>query len=348
MLTINILQGQGDQAIRDYLLRNEHSLLYANPCFIGLVAEHLSAQPAWLIAQRNGEFVGLLPYLVKSGPLGTVYNSLAYYGSNGGVIQHDADIEAKSDLVDAFYTQASINNACSATLITNPLEKDAAFYNNIINYDYQDERIGQITHFGNIDSEEDLMKLFDNPRPRNIRRALKEGVTVEKSQSSEAIDFLYQVHKQNIDAIGGLPKDKAFFDQISKHMQNHEWAIFTAHLHGEPIAALLLFYFNRTVEYFTPATIEAHRNSQPLALIIYRAMFDATENGFINWNWGGTWLSQGGVYDFKKRWGTVDYPYYYYTKIFDTEVAYQRTEFLLEHYKGFFVIPFSQLKNKKD
>ena len=347
MLIIDRLSGSGDQTIHDYLLRNDRSLLYANPRFIGLVAQHLAAEPSWFMARRSGELVGVLPCLVKSGPLGPVFNSLAYYGSNGGVIQHDADLEAKSGLIDAFYIQASIDKACSATLITNPLEQDAYFYNNAINYDYRDERIGQVTHFNGVGSEDDLLKLFEDPRPRNIRRAIKEGITVEKSQSAEAIDFLFHTHEQNIHAIGGISKDKTFFDEISKRMQKHEWAIFTASLHGENIAALLLFYFNRTVEYFTPATVETYRSSQPLALIIYRAMLDAINHGMTNWNWGGTWLSQGGVYDFKKRWGTCDYPYYYYTKIFDPTVARQRKQFLLEHYKGFFVIPFTQLKTKK-
>lgn len=32
---------------------------------------------------------------------------------------------------------------------------------------------------------------------------------------------------------------------------------------------------------------------------------------------GGIWLTQGGVYDFKKKWGTIDKNYFYYTTIFD-------------------------------
>jgi hypothetical protein len=58
---------------------------------------------------------------------------------------------------------------------------------------------------------------------------------------------------------------------------------------------------------------------------------------------GGTWLSQSGVYDFKKRWATTDYPYYYYTQIFNTDVKLQRKETLLTMYPGFYVLPFSEL-----
>jgi len=347
MLTITKLAGVGNQQINDYLLLNERVLLYSNYRFIGLITEHLDAESSWLMAWRDGELVGVLPYIYKFGPLGPVFNSLAYYGSNGGIIQHKPDYEAKAGLVNAFYEEASVHNACSATLITNPLEQDADFYNKAVDYNFRDERIGQFTCFDRISSESDLLKLFDEPRPRNIRRALKEGIKVEKSRDVKTIDFLFSTHQQNINAVEGLPKDKSFFEQISTHMQQHEWDVFIASLHGKPIAGLLLFYFNRTVEYFTPVIVEAYRSSQPLALIIYYAMLDSVDRGFKYWNWGGTWLSQGGVYDFKKRWGTIDYPYYYYTKIFNSSVLDQCIPYFLEHYKGCYVIPFDQLKSSK-
>lgn len=348
MLIIERISGPGNQAIFDYVLRNENSLLYSNPRFIGLLAEHLDAEPGWFVARRNEECVGVLPYVAKRGPLGLVYNSMAYYGSHGGVIQHNSDLEAKSSLVDAFYGHAVKHKACSATLITNPLEQDTDFYNAQINFHYRDERIGQITHLHRIEAIDDLLKQFEDPRPRNIRRAIKAGVTVEKSQDDESLDFLFSTHRENMEAIGGLSKDRGFFNLIEKHMQKHEWSIFTAVLHNEPIAALLVFYFNRTVEYFTPATQERHRRSQPLALIIFKAMYDAIEQGFENWNWGGTWVSQHGVYDFKKRWGTTDYRYFYYTEVFNPSVYNQSDKFLLKHYKGFYVIPFTQLKIHKN
>ena len=103
-------------------------------------------------------------------------------------------------------------------------------------------------------------------------------------------------------------------------MEQNQWAIFTAFLGDKPIAALLVFYFNKTVEYFTPVIDESYRSTQSLALVIYEAMRDSIFNGFSNWNWGGTWLTQGGVYDFKKRWGTTEYRYYYFTRVFHDDL----------------------------
>ena len=77
-------------------------------------------------------------------------------------------------------------------------------------------------------------------------------------------------------------------------------------------------------------------------------MLDAIEHGYKNWNWGGTWLSQEGVYNFKKKWGTSDYPYYYYTKIFNEELLTLSPDYLVNNYRGFFVLPFSKLKTTQE
>ena len=176
-----------------------------------IIAEHLGASCSWIEARQNGKIVGLLPFLKKDGPLGTVFNSLAYYGSNGGVIQVKQDAESKLLLIDAFYTLAAEAKASSATIISNPLERDSDFYNENIVYDFRDERIGLITHLPL--SEDSLITRFENPRPRNIRRAIKEGVTVKRG-SVEALPFLYETHAENMKAIGGLAKTCSFFDAI--------------------------------------------------------------------------------------------------------------------------------------
>ena len=281
--------------------------------------------------------------IFKNGPLGCVVNSLAYYGSNGGVIQGENDSEVKKELIAAFYAYAESVEACSATLITNPLAGDAEIYEKHIEYDYRDERIGQITHFPALASPDELMASFQNPRPRNIRRALKEGVEVEVGDEN-AMSFLYETHIANMAAIGGLSKKREFFDLVSRDLEPDNWKVYVAKLNGKPIAALLLLYFNNTVEYFTPVIVEEYRNTQALALVIYTAMKDASKLGFKNWNWGGTWLSQGGVYDFKKRWGTTEYRYYYYTKVYNQQVVNSSSSYLQEHYTGFFVLPYKYLK----
>jgi len=93
-----------------------------------------------------------------------------------------------------------------------------------------------------------------------------------------------------------------------------------------------------------PVIKAEHRSSQPLSLIIYEAMLEAAEQGYKYWNWGGTWKSQDGVYRFKKRWNTQDKPYYYFTKVMNSELIALPRETIEEEYAGFYVLPFNSLK----
>ena len=73
-------------------------------------------------------------------------------------------------------------------------------------------------------------------------------------------------------------------------------------------------------------------------------MLDAVvEKKMQLWNWGGTWLSQNGVYQFKSRWGTKDYPYFYHVRVVDPAGMLEevREDELLASYPYFYTIPFS-------
>jgi len=343
-MEINI-KNNDEVFLKDYVNNSKDSLFYTSFEFIDLISTHLGAESFWIVAQEDNEILGVLPFLEsKAGKFGTVFNSLPYYGSNGGVIQSKENVEAKQNLVKEFFNLAKRKNACSATIVTNPLLKDNHVYEEIIDDYIIDERIGQITHMPE-NPENELLKLFEDPRPRNIRRALKEGIKVSSGNERTSVEFLYQIHVENMKAIGGLSKSWDFFEKLLSDMPRDLWSIYIGSKEDEPVSALLLFYFNGTVEYFTPVIKSEHRNTQALALVIFEAMKDATnKRGCKNWNWGGTWLSQTGVYDFKKRWGTSDYPYYYYTKLFNEEVKSSSKDALLEDYSGFFVLPFSELE----
>lgn len=340
--------------LNEFLLAGESSLLFTSPPYLELLKSFLKCEIEIIEVRKDNNIVGVLPLAFKKDPdYGCVCNSLPFYGSNGGMIVQNLEDKnvIRTLLLKEFDFIIKERKCIASTIISNPLDYETNdWLKQNLMYNSTDERIGQITHFLNLheeDFEQRLMSSFDDPRPRNIRKAQKEGVKIFASNSREDIDFLYQTHYDNITAINGIPKEKIFFDMIPDYFDAQEYKIYIAELNGEKIAALLLFYYNKTVEYFTPAVVEKFRNQQPSALIIYQAMLDSIKKGFKNWNWGGTWISQGGVYDFKKKWATTDHMYFYYTNIIDDTVYELKKETLLKHFPYFYVIPFSALRNDK-
>jgi hypothetical protein len=73
-------------------------------------------------------------------------------------------------------------------------------------------------------------------------------------------------------------------------------------------------------------------------------MQEAVRRGCTIWNWGGTWVSQLGVYRFKSRWNTTDARYRYFIKEYQPDAFRdrQRGE-LLDAYPFFYAIPFHLL-----
>lgn len=335
------MEGPGNEEIDAFVASFDGTMIYTTRDYIRLVTDETGSQARWITLRDGQGLRAVLPLALKHGELGTVVNSLPYYGSNGSVVCNPADNEAKRAVVDSYTSFCRDVNAAASTLITNPLLGDVAFYEAALEHDLTDRRIGQITTFPS--DPETLMAQFEDPRPRNIRKAQRSGITVEVEQGEDAIAFLFATHDQNIRAIGGLPKSRKFFESIPAILPENSWNIYVARIGGERIAALLLLYFNGTVEYFTPSVVEEHRSSQALSLLIYQAMVDAMSKGFKRWNWGGTWLTQDGVYAFKKKWGTTDFDYRYFTSVYSPAILDASRETLLEAYPGFFVVPFGAL-----
>lgn len=348
-----ILDENNKEAYDTFLLAQENSLLYYSANFKNLLEKYIGCRTYYTLAlDLENNLVGVFPLAIfDSEDHGKVANSLPFYGSNGGPLVSNNLSRSDQESVTKLLTQSSLdiiqnNNCVASTFITNPLNPAVnEWFKANLDYTYLDYRIGQITTLPlNSDLiEDDLFQLYDKPRPRNIRKAIKSGVTIRVSNEKKDLEFLFSVHKNNIEAIGGHAKEYQFFTDVFETMPHNTYDIIIAEVEERPIAGLLIFYYNKTVEYFTPATVHEYRNLQPSSLIIHEAMKLAVQNGYKFWNWGGTWKTQDGVYDFKKKWGAADYKYYYYTKLYDNKILDLSPKELLQNFPNTFVVPFDKL-----
>jgi len=341
-LRVTILNPALDRAYEDFLLSHETSLIYHSPSYRDFLQDVAGGEPKYLLALDHQDSIrGALPLFFKRGPHGTVCNSLPFFGSIGGLV--GATPEARSALLAQYNRFIADPEIATATIIENPLDRRD---NDDIKRDMTDYRIGQITPLPDSgDIAAALMSMF-HPKTRNmVRKAEKSGILVEVDET--AYDFLEDVHEKTISALGGIVKPPAFFKFVQKHFASaRSRRLYVARHEGELVAALLVLYFNKTAEYFVPVTRSDFRQLQPLSLIIYRAMIDAGRDGFRTWNWGGTWQSQEGVYHFKKRWGTQDRRYTYYTRIKNRKLLKLTREEILREYPWYFVLPFASLHSQ--
>lgn len=317
------------------------NMIYYAWSYRTFLEELLSAKATYLGAVDDaGVLHGVLPLLGKEGPMGTVYNSLPFFGSYGGVL---ADVpDAAAALWNAYSEFISQEGVAAATVVINPLLPQVT----PAQWDYEDLRIGQFTEldFGNADRESELMERIDPAARRNVRSAERAGFQVGIENNIGALLQLAEIHRENILAIGGRIKPDNFFSLLPKYFAaGKDFNLYTARKDGEIVAALLLFYGGRIVEYFMPGTRLKYRSEQPSALLLKQAMLDASLAGYLHWNWGGTWASQQGVLRFKRKWGAKDSIYRYYTRLIKVEMLACTSKQLLDDYGFFYTIPFSQL-----
>jgi hypothetical protein len=322
-----------------FLLARPETLLYQSWRYQNLLLDLLDCRQQGLLALDDQDAVlAALPLMAMDGPLGTVLNSLPFYGSNGALIGEN--LAARAALVVAYREIVQAPGTAASTLIENPLAPGCA---DGLAYDLIDERLGQLTPLPSAgDEEAGLMQSFHYKTRNMVRKAEKLGVQVEVD--NDAMTFLVAVHEENMREIGGLAKPRGFFDALPRHFSpGQDYRLYVARLVGEPVAAVLVLFYNRTAEYYTPVVRREYRDSQALSAAIFRAMCDAAAEGYAWWNWGGTWLSQDGVYRFKSRWGTRDLPYRYFTSVHNPAILKVGRAELLAAYPSFFTVPFSAL-----
>lgn len=341
---IHLLTNEFAEAYDLWLSNHEASMFYHTRRYIKMISALTGGQEQIFVAfDKNKSILGVLPVMSHDGSFGIVYNSLAFYGSHGGVLAQSKDV---AERLMAHWNGLIQSSSCaSATLIEN-IGDESAFLGGIVHH-ITDERIGQITPIAYTEDHDDKLMASYHSKTRNmVRKSQKQNFSI--SVENDAVEFLYDTHVANLKSIGGLAKDRQFFDLFpSLFVAGNDYKIWVARDNGTPVAALLLFYYKGTVEYFTPVIVDEYRDRQPLSLLIYESMCDASRSGYSRWNWGGTWASQDGVYLFKKRWGAADRPYRYYTHIGNQDVYNATSTELLTQYPGFFVIPFRCLIERK-
>ncbi|MFP6861676.1 GNAT family N-acetyltransferase [Pseudomonas sp.] len=333
------------ECLDDFFLSVPNALFYHSIKYARLLSELLEAEYHCVVAVDEGDnVVGSLPFFIKDSNGSLLANSMPFYGSHGGVVLREPNNELFSGLLDFYLDYVSKRGCSASTIIASPFTDDSIRYESYFQIAPSDSRLGQVTKLPFDASYDALMASLPSKTRNMVRKAEKQNIEWTSEYVEEGLDFLIDVHYENMQEIGGISKPARFFELIKSNFEyGSDYLLYIAYFEGKPISALLLFYSSETVEYFTPVIKSEYRSMQPLTALIFNAMRDAVEKGYRFWNWGGTWKTQEGVYRFKKSWGAVDVPYDYYCTVFKKSLLDNKRELLLSEYPYFYTVPFGWL-----
>ncbi len=299
------------------LLSAPQNLIYPTRPFLAFLQEATGSEWHCHLAEEDGHVLGVFPYLVKRDErFGAVYNSLPWYGSYGGCsLAGNAGLEVRKALAAAWGDMLqNSTDFFTGTTVLSPFEdphRNLYFaFQGDVTVDY---RIGQVTPLPALgpDLDNRLIAIFSSKTRNLVRKSLKQSFSLIATDDEWAWAFLCETHHENMAAIGGNPKPRGHFDALRRHVPEGWRELLVAIIDDQPAAAMLVLFFNKTIEYITPAIKHGYRSQQPLSFLIWHGMLRGVERGFRWWNWGGTWHAQKSLHHFKAGWGAMDMPYSY-------------------------------------
>jgi hypothetical protein len=321
------------QRYQKFVENASNSMLYHTNNYLSFASDLLGCQVEILAWEVNNEIVAACPWLFKEGAFGKVYNSLAYYGANGGVLY--TEVESVGPFIaemEAYLTQVSTVH----TQISNPFDEHL-----LVKSDFTQNRVAQITELPSQSEDSVVMEIFHSKTRNMVRKGLKEDVGVQVATN---LEFLAETHLQNMEAVNVNPKGDEFFKLLPKYFtQGQDYQVFEALIENGKAAALLVFYHLNMVEYYMPAIHIDYRNKQAMSALILRVMQDSIDKGYTIWNWGGTPISNENLYRFKSRFGAIDKLYTIQGKVNDKSIFSHSIQKITDSYPGMFVVPFDML-----
>jgi hypothetical protein len=347
---------------KEYVGRQDHALFSSSLLFCNFI---ISLMPVpeiipfyFMVMDDKDRICGVLPSFVCKGKYGSVLNSMPWYGSNPGVLSDNHGVFYL--LLDAFNKTAEWLGCASSTIVTRPFEPMSDYFS-YYSRNRSDRRLiinsrtGMMTPLPEYSKnlESDLFNLFDSKTRNQIRKGYKETEIfscdyMTDIQRNSVIEWTRLKHQENMIRLGAPSKDKEF-DLFKTWDFGKDINIFVAATpeDSKPQAALLLKYFNKTVDYCIPVIDVEYRHSCAMNACIMTAMKDATEKGYRWWNWGGTNKeTMPGVYHFKKNFGGVECQYNYFTTLYDDNLLDIPKEELWAEYPFFFVLPYDLLNDR--
>lgn len=139
-------------------------------------------------------------------------------------------------------------------------------------------------------SEEELLSEMDKNWRYNCKYAQKQGLEVEVTDRTEAVEDFIKVFFQTVDAKGFLGRDAEYYRQVWKILRQHDKAkIILGRLQGRVVVARMIFHHDGIVyTAYTGTSRDSETNKSKAAYgVMWELMRWAKESGFHTINmWG--------------------------------------------------------------
>jgi hypothetical protein len=162
--------------------------------------------------------------------------------------------------------------------------------------------------------EEQIFRGFRDSTRRNIKKAISEGVNVQRSNSFESVKAFYQLNCITRKEHGLPPQPFYFFEKIYTHIisKDHGFVVLASYKKNI-IAGSIFFHAGDQAMYKYGASDKKFQHLRANNLVMWEAVKWYGKAGYRNFCFGRTEPENQGLRQFKNGWGTREDIIKYYT-----------------------------------
>ena len=179
-------------------------------------------------------------------------------------------------------------------------------------------------------NQDQIFSAFRGSTKRNIKKAIREGISIEISHSPEAVREFTKMNCLTRKKHGLPPQPSIFFKKVHEHIiANNLGFVILASYNKKIIAGAIFFYFGNKALFKYGASDLRYQHLRPNNLIMWEAIKWFAKNGYQSLCFGRTEPANKGLLQFKRGWGSEEHSVSYYkfnlknnTFITDSDMTY--------------------------
>jgi FemAB-related protein (PEP-CTERM system-associated) len=303
-----LIRDVADEArVAAYVRAHPQGTPFHLPAWLNGVAKGTGHRAHWLVAERGGAVVGVLPLTAVTSMLFGKALVSSGFAVGGGVLADDDMAEAA--LVEAGWALARRGKFPSLELRGGPMPQGEGWTHKLDSY------AGFVRPIAKDDEAE--LKAIPRKQRAEVRKALDAGMTVTIGRGRDDARAHYAVYAESVRNLGTPVFPKALFAAVLDAF-GEDADILTVHHDGRPVASVLSLYHNGTVmPYWGGGTFGA-RALRANELMYFSLMRHARERGCTAFDFGRSKPGTG-AFAYKKNWGFDPQPLGYAVRTADGE-----------------------------
>jgi FemAB-related protein (PEP-CTERM system-associated) len=301
MVDVRLANATDQRKWDDYLYTKVYAWPYHLFAWKNAIETSYKHKTYYLIAERNGVVVGVLPLVHIKLPL--VINNLTAlpYCDVGNIICDDKEVQDKIiSQVFKLSTELKVKNIYLRGTVEHKFTLDTIEL-------IRSNKARMILELPS--SSDRLFSGFKSKLRSQIRKAEKNGLIFRWGTSSDLIDY-YNVFSNNMLRLGSPTHSLGWFHSIINNYEQNA-RIGLIELNGKVIAGCILLMTANKISIPWASTLQQYNKLSPNMLLYWNALKYSCDHGFEYFDFGRSSLNEG-TYKFKAQWGAKPTPIDWY------------------------------------